>query len=369
MHALRSNINKIKILPPALIVLVLISALSLTACGKKNTPVKTVTPISIAKVKVLSAEIYLKEPGHFLPYNVANVSSRSPGQIIKVIARDGDSVKAGQVLAVVDRKKVYFAMKSQEAVVRQKKAVYVLAKSMLKRDTMLFKKQLLTAIDYDRAVSSLKQALSSYDAALSLLKLDKKDYKDTLIVSPIRGIVYKRRINLGDYVNVGTLSYGIVALKPLELEFHVPQSYVPFIKNGETCLAIVKGYPRKIFSGRIYFISPSLDPNTRTVKIKAIFSNNKEFIKPQDFANVKLSVGFVKNGLFVPESSVIIALKGDYLYIYKDGIVKRRNISVGISKNGYLQITKGINKDDTVVVKGSSLVHNNERVFIAKRVG
>ncbi|HEC24419.1 MAG TPA: biotin/lipoyl-binding protein, partial [bacterium] len=197
MHALKSKINKIKILLPVLTVLVLISALSLTACGKKNTRVKTATPISIAKVKVLSTKIYLKEPGYFLPYNVANVSSRSPGQITEVIARDGDSVKAGQVLAVVDRKKAYFTMKSQEAAARQKKAVYVLAESMLKRDTMLFKKQLLTAVNYDRAVSSLKQALSSYDAALSLLKLDKKNYKDTLIVSPISGIVYERRINLG----------------------------------------------------------------------------------------------------------------------------------------------------------------------------
>ncbi len=358
--------GNIKILLPAIIMLVFVSALSLTACGKKMVSVKAALPVTTAKVKILSTKIYLKEPGYFLPYKTVDVSSRSEGQIVKIIARDGNFVKAGQVLAVIDRKKAYFTMKAQENAVRQAKAALFLAKSTLERDTMLYKKRLLAAINYDQAVFSFKQALDSYNGASSLLNLDKKNYRNTLIISLISGIVYKRYVNLGDYVPVNKLSYSIVALKPLELKFYVPQGDVPLIKNKETCFVTVKGYPAKVFSGHVYFISPSSNPQTRMVRIKALFSNSRGLIRPQYFANIKLPVGFIKDGLFVPEPSVRTGLEGDYLFVYKNGTVKQKRVAIGVTKNGYLQIVKGVHKGELVVVKGSNLVHNNEKVAVIR---
>ena len=359
--------GSIKILLPILVILVLVSALSLTACGKKKISAEAALPVTISKVKILSAKIYLKEPGYFLPYTTANIASRSAGQIVKIIARDGNFVKAGQALAIIDRKKAYFTMKSQESAVKQAKAALFLAKSTLKRDTMLYKKQLLTALNYDTAVSDYKKALAFYNAGVSLLSLDRKDYRDTLIVSLISGIVDKRYINIGDYVPVNKLSYQVVALRPLELEFHVPQGKVPLIKNFKTCFAVVKGYPKKIFSGHVYFISPSSNPQTRMVRVKALFQNNRNLIKPQYFADVKLPVGFVRDGLFVPQAAVRTGLKGDYLFVYKNnGIVKQKRVVAGVTKGEYLQIIKGVSKGELVVVKGSNLVHDNEKVTIAK---
>ena len=359
--------GSIKILLPILVILVLVSVLSLTACGKKKVSAKAALPVTISKVKILSAKIYLKEPGYFLPYTTANIASRSAGQIVKIIARDGNFVKAGQVLAIIDRKKAYFTMKSQESAVKQAKAALFLAESTLRRDTMLYKKQLLTALDYDTAVSNYKKALASYNAGVSLLSLDRKDYRDTLMVSLISGIVDKRYINLGDYVPVNKLSYQVVALRPLELEFHVPQGKVPLIKNFKTCFAVVKGYPKKIFSGHVYFISPSSNPQTRMVRVKALFQNNRNLIRPQYFADVKLPVGFVRDGLFVPQAAVRTGLKGDYLFVYKNnGIVKQKRVVAGVTKGEYLQIIKGVSKGELVVVKGSNLVHDNEKVTIAK---
>ncbi|MCL4497715.1 MAG: efflux RND transporter periplasmic adaptor subunit [Deltaproteobacteria bacterium] len=359
--------GSIKILLPILVILVLVSALSLTACGKKKVSAKAALPVTISKVKILSTKIYLKEPGYFLPYKTANIASRSAGQIVKIITRDGNFVKAGQVLAIIDRKKAYFTMKSQESAVKQAKAALFLAESTLRRDTMLYKKQLLTALDYDTAVSNYKKSLAFYNAGVSLLSLDRKDYRDTLIVSLISGIVYKRYINLGDYIPVNKLSYQVVALKPLELEFYVPQSKVLLIKNFETCFAAVKGYSKKIFSGKIYFISPSLNPQTRMVRVKALFQNSRNLIRPQYFADVKLPVGFVRDGLFVPQAAVRTGLKGDYLFVYKNnGIVKQKRVVAGVTKGEYLQIIKGVSKGELVVVKGSNLVHDNEKVTIAK---
>ncbi len=359
--------GSIKILLPILVILVLVSVLSLTACGKKKVSAKAALPVTISKVKILSAKIYLKEPGYFLPYTTANIASRSAGQIVKIIARDGNFVKAGQVLAIIDRKKAYFTMKSQESAVKQAKAALFLAESTLRRDTMLYKKQLLTALDYDTAVSNYKKALASYSVGVSLLNLDKKNYRDTLIVSLISGIVDKRYINLGDYVPVNKLSYQVVALRPLELEFHVPQGKVPLIKNFKTCFAVVKGYPKKIFSGHVYFISPSSNPQTRMVRVKALFQNSRNLIRPQYFADVKLPVGFVRDGLFVPQAAVRTGLKGDYLFVYKNnGIVKQKRVIAGVTKGEYLQIIKGVSKGELVVVKGSNLVHDNEKVTIAK---
>jgi hypothetical protein len=69
----------------------------------------------------------------------------------------------------------------------------------------------------------------------------------------------------------------------------------------------------------------------------------------------------------VPQAAVRTGLKGDYLFVYKNnGIVKQKRVVAGVTKGEYLQIIKGVSKGELVVVKGSNLVHDNEKVTIAK---
>ncbi len=349
-----------------LLMFILISVFTLSACSSKKITVKHNLLVTVKKVKVMNANIYISSPGYFIPYTTANVSSRTAGQVVKIYAHDGNMVHAGEVLAVIDRTKAYYALKAQHGVVNKDKADLALALSTLKRDKMLYKQKLLTPLEYDTAVSNYKMALSALNSDKSVLGIDAKNYRDTLIKSLINGIVYKRNINLGDYVPINKVAYEIVSLKPLEMEFHISQSQISQIKKGQTVLAKVKGFPHKIFSGKIYFISPQLNAQTRMVRVKAIFKNDKSILRPQLFANVDIKVKKINNGLFVPEASLRTGLTGNFIFIDKNNKAYIKKVKTGTTKNGYIQIVKGITKNDYVIVKGSNLVRNGQKVSVAK---
>ncbi len=352
--------------PILLLLFILISVFTLSACSSKKITVKHNLLVTVKKVKVMNANVYISSPGYFIPSITANVSSRTAGQVVKIYAHDGNLVNAGEVLAVIDRTKAYYALKAQQGAVNKDKADLALALSTLKSDKMLYGQKLLTPLEYDTAVSNYKMALSVLNSDKSVLGIDVKNYRDTLIKSLINGIVYKRNINLGDYVPVNKVAYEIVSLKPLELEFHIPQSQIFQIKKGQTVLAKVKGFPHKIFSGKIYFISPQLNAQTRMVRVKAIFKNNKSMLRPQLFADVNIKVKKINNGLFVPEASLRTGLMGNFVFIYKNSKAYMKKVKTGLTKNGYIQVIKGITKNDFIIVKGSNIVRNGQKVSVAK---
>ena len=349
-----------------LTILILISSLALSACGKKSVSLKAVPAVTAKKVKIMDADIFIKSPGYFLPYRTADVSARTAGQVVKIYARDGDYVKAGQVLAVIDRTKSFYALQAQRSLINKDEANLALAKSTLGRDKFLYKKALLTSLEYDTAVSNYKMLKAVLKTDRSILGVDEKNYRDTLIVSRINGIVNKRIVNLGDYFPVNKVAYEIVALKPLELEFHVAQEYAAMIKNGQKCYAAVSGYPNKIFKGKIYFISPQLNPQTRMFRVKAMLKNKNLLLRPQLSANVKLKVKRLKNAMFVPQVSVRSGIRGDYAFLYKNGRAILTKVLTGITKSGYIQIVSGVTPEDEVILKGANLVHNDEKVKITE---
>ncbi|MHB1680073.1 MAG: efflux RND transporter periplasmic adaptor subunit [bacterium] len=352
--------------PILLLLFIFISVFTLSACSSKKITVKHNLLVTVKKVKVMNANVYISSPGYFIPYTTANVSSRTAGQVVKIYAHDGNLVNAGEVLAVIDRTKAYYALKAQQGVVNKDKADLALALSTLKSDKMLYGQKLLTPLEYDAAVSNYKMALSVLNSDKSVLGIDAKNYRDTLIKSLINGIVYKRNINLGDYVPVNKVAYEIVSLKPLELEFHIPQSQIFQIKKGQTVLAKVKGFPHKIFSGKIYFISPQLNAQTRMIRVKAIFKNDKSMLRPQLFADVDIKVKKINNGLFVPETSLRTGLTGNFVFIYKNSKAYMKKVKTGLTKNGYIQVIKGITKNDFIIAKGSNIVRNEQKVSVAK---
>jgi RND family efflux transporter MFP subunit len=353
--------------PALLFLFILISVFTLSACSSKKIAVKHNMLVTVKKVKTMNAHVYITSPGYFIPYKTADVSSRAAGQIVKIYAHDGNLVHAGEVLAVIDRTKAHYTLMSQKALINKDKANLSLALSTLKRDKMLYKQQLLTPLEYDTAVSDYKMALSTLDSDKAVLGVDAKNYRDTLIKSLINGVVYKRNINIGDYVAVNKVAYEIVALKPLELEFHVSQSQIPQVKIGQTVSAKVKGFPGKTFKGKIYFISPQLNTQTRMIRVKALFKNNKLMLRPQLFANVYVDVKTIRDGMFVPEASLRTGLTGNFVFIYKNGKVYMKKVVTGITKNGYIQIIKVITKNNFVVVKGSNLVRNGQVVSVAAK--
>ena len=130
-----------------------------------------------------------------------------------------------------------------------------------------------------------------------------------------------------------------------------------WVEDGQAAEVSLSYIPGKTWEGKVEYIYPSLDPKTRTLKVRLRFENPGERLKPNMYANVKIFGGAKENTIVIPleglirtgrEQRVIIALG--------DGKFEARNVKAGIESGDYVEIIEGINEGDNVVTSGQFLI-------------
>jgi Cu(I)/Ag(I) efflux system membrane fusion protein len=131
---------------------------------------------------------------------------------------------------------------------------------------------------------------------------------------------------------------------------------LPFVKIGMPVELTVPYYPDKAFRGDVSFISPTLDPETRTVKVRMNIPNPNLLLKPEMYADARLSYRLGER-LVVPEGAVMFS--GDRVYAFRDGGDNRLVpvlLKLGVRSDGYFEVLSGLNEGDRVVTSANFLV-------------
>ncbi len=120
------------------------------------------------------------------------------------------------------------------------------------------------------------------------------------------------------------------------------------------------------YNAKVYAIEPKIDPVTRTLKIRAIYSNPAGRILPGSFADVELVLDKIDNALLVPTQAIVPELKGQKVYIYRSGKVAQQNVELGIRTDAYVQITSGLSPNDTLITSGIIQIKPGAEVSISE---
>ena len=140
---------------------------------------------------------------------------------------------------------------------------------------------------------SIKATLEAASEKLQLLGLTEKQIEEIrrtgqpadyiTIYAPIGGIVIKKHVTEGTYVETGTKIYTIADLSQLWVKLDAYESDMMWIRYGQEVEFTVEAYPGEVFKGQVSFISPTVDPKTRTIKVRLNVSNSRENLKPDMF--------------------------------------------------------------------------------------
>ena len=114
----------------------------------------------------------------------------------------------------------------------------------------------------------------------------------SLIRAPFSGHLGLRQVNVGDYLNAGqTTIVNLEAYDPIRVDFSVPEAYLSQLAVGQKVLLSSQAYPNKIFTGTVYAFDSAIDPNTRTLAVRASIPNPKGELLPGGFVDVSLQMG------------------------------------------------------------------------------
>ena len=316
--------------------------------------------IDVAEAKVDNRGTVFLTTGR-VSYNedaLARIAAPVAGRIGSVSARIGDDVLSGQALAVIQSPQVAAAA----ADVAQDKARRIHDEQALARALRLFESGAGSAREVEEASASLQQTQAAEDrdsAALALLG-GARNSKDPSYVlrTPITGTVTERRASLGAGVQSddATSLFVVADLSSLWVVFDVFEQDVALVTRGASVAVTVPAFPGRTFLGTVEHVAASLDPTTRTAKVRVGISNPDRALLPEMFARV--SVRSHSTPVVAVDPQAVI-LKGAKAFVFVETAPKqfeRREVVVGYRSEGMVQIRSGLVAGERVAVRGSLLL-------------
>jgi membrane fusion protein (multidrug efflux system) len=281
------------------------------------------------------------------------------GVIESIEFEEGQRVESGDVL---------FRLRRGEQLARLRVAVAEasLAKEEYARTEELAKRDVSSAAQLDRAAAELEVARANVELA-------RVNLERTEIRAPFDGIVGERWVSPGDRVspgerneNVSGLVRRVDSIETLELLFTLPELALPLVRTGIPLSLTVAPYPDKSYAGEIFFISPSFDPDTRRVLVKARVPNPDRELRPGLFATVQAEIAQRDAALLVPEAAIVRDLGGAFVWrVDSDRIAHRVQIEIASHRAGSVEIGAGLRPGDVVVSVGTHKVSEGMEVRFA----
>jgi membrane fusion protein (multidrug efflux system) len=270
---------------------------------------------------------------------MVEVKSETDGTIAEILFKEGQAVKQGDLLVKLDESK-------SAASVAEAEANFKLSQANHERSKQLFEGQLISQQEFD-------QIAAQFQANQAGLELKRRQWKDTQILAPFGGVVGARQVSPGQVIARNTTLTWLVDLDTMKVEVNVPERYLSQVVLGQSMEFGVAAFPNDHFKGDVYFISPQLDPATRTALIKARIPNPGHRLKGGMFANLALTLRLRDSAIVVPEPALVS--NGDAVTVFvvdEKSVAQIRPVKVGLRLAGKAEVLSGLQAGEKVVVEG-----------------
>ncbi len=189
------------------------------------------------------------------------------------------------------------------------------------------------------------------------------------ISSPIGGTVVEKMAFEGKYVMEGEALYKIADLSQVWALAEVYEPDLPWVKVGQKVEIAPVGLPGKVAVGSVRFVDPAVNPETRTIKVRADLPNGGGTFKPRMFVNATLKDA-LDSTLAVPRSAVLDTGLRQLVYVEKgEGVYEGREVALGPEAEGYYPVLKGLAAGEKIVVAGNFLIDSQSQVASALNLG
>ena len=325
---------------------------------KSQTRIKTIT------VKGNPIQTTLKAMGKVLAPRdgKAIVGYTFPGRIIKLHVTIGQWVKKGDPLLTLECEDVgntksgYF-----KAFIE-----FQLAKQNFEREERLFKKDIGAKKDYLETKAQLEIANSSLEAAERKLQVmgfsqqqiqgltkAKNISSHVTVNAPITGRVIQNNAVLGAMIEPASEIMIILNPSTLCIDAEIYEKDLAKIKTQQEVQITVPAYPQETFVGRICYIGDIVHPETRTITVRTRVPNKDSKLKPGMFADIKILLDQRENAVTVPIEAVLDDLDKKIIFVMEGENFLCKTVEVGPKFNGYIEIKKGLNIGETIVLQGN----------------
>jgi membrane fusion protein, multidrug efflux system len=275
--------------------------------------------------------------GTLRPDEEVDLSFETSGKIVGINFTEGTRVQKGDLLAKINDKPLQAQLEKLEAQIKLVEEKEFRQRSLLTKDA-------ISQESYDQIETELQTTRADINLVKAMIA-------ETELRAPFDGIIGLRYVSEGSYTTSSTKIARLIKIKPLKLEFSIPEQYADEIHIGFPLSFKVTGN-NTVFNANVYAVDPKIELNTRSIVIRALYPNRNEELKSGRYAAVTLLLSKIENTIAIPTEALVVEMEGESVYIYRKGKALKVPVGTGLRTENLIQIVNGLKFGDTLLTTG-----------------
>ena len=306
------------------------------------------TSVNIFITNFGSLDNVISASGTIFPNEEIELRAEASGRITVLNIKEGSRVAAGQVIARI---------KDTDLQAQLKKLSFEteLAKQTEARQKKLLDINAISKEEYEITANKINTLAADKD-------LIEAELEKTVLKAPFAGKIGLKNVSQGAYVTPTTSLATLVQTNPVKIDFTIPEKYSTQVAIGRGIKFEVEGQSESYYAN-IVAIDPKIDPNLRTLKLRAISKNPADKLIPGMFVKVTLDMAASK-AIMIPTESVVPVLKGKKVFVMKDGKANEVMVETGLRTDQSIQVLKGLNAGDSLIVSAIMAIKKDAPVKV-----
>lgn len=367
-----------RILPVAAIVAAFIAAIAIAGCSREEGTAMTPPPpeVTVATVERGRLPLDLEYTGRAAGSREVEVRALVSGILLERRYEEGRPVQAGDVLFLIDPDRYRAAESEARAEVGVERAR--LAEAIRQRDRLmkLVDQNLVSQSQLDAAVSAFEVAQANLAAAEARLRTAQLDLSYTEVRAPISGLTSREARSEGSLVTAGdasSLVTRIVQTDPIYIEFSMPEEEAALVR--ERVAAASSGVSVRVepadgrdleSTARLTFVDNAVDPDSGTVRSRAVMPNPDAALVPGQFVRVRVEGIAIADAVSLPRRAVMTSAQGSFVWVVSaDDTVELRPLRMRTTVGDLAVVTEGLSGGERVIVEGVLKAQPGSKVTIA----
>ncbi len=357
------------------------AAILLIGCqsNEENEEVKSI-PVKVFEIKPETISKTIKLTGGLTAYEDVILYSKISEKFEKIYVKAGDKVNKGQILAVQYNALLKQVVEAAEASLKNAGAQLNLVLQEYERIERLHKQNAVSQQQFEQALTQKKAAEAVVEQSQAMLRQAEEQYENSFVKAPFEGIIAAVYFEINQMAPAGQPVIQLIGSAGMKAKLKVTPKDIPFIKKGQNVAIKFPSIYGVEFYGKVSSVNQAVDQLTKALEIEVQLISNDSRLKSGLFGEFYIEVNSKPNTIAIPEKALLrqteviidrntgiqTPMRKHFVFTVKDRNAALVEVEPGISSNGRIEIIRGLNNGDTVIVVGQNIVKEGQKVNVVE---